>query len=344
MDRRLPVYLVLDCSESMAGEPFEAMKAGLAQLIAELRQNPMALETAAISLITFSSVARQAVPLTDLIKFSLPPLKMGSGTALGQALTLLEQCIQREVIATTASQKGDYKPVVFILTDGAPTDGWEAAASRIKSGGGVKKANIIAVACGPDADTSVLRTVTEVVIEMRSATPGAFAAFFKWVSASVSVASQRIEQAGERPVDLPNLPQGHLEVPAADVKPAHSADRLAFLHVRCGRTKQDFVGRYEQEGKGGFLGIGKSKYRLVGSYPVPGWEDGEAAQGSMSSDSIDAVPKCPHCANDWIAACQCGRLQCSPPMTGEGINLSCPWCGASGQYGQGTVTLGRGAG
>ena len=93
MDRRLPVYLLLDCSESMAGEPFEAMKGGLSQLISELRQNPMALETAAISLITFSSVAKQVVPLTDLISFHVPQLKMGSGTAFGQALTLLEKCI-----------------------------------------------------------------------------------------------------------------------------------------------------------------------------------------------------------------------------------------------------------
>ena len=53
--RRLPVYLVLDCSGSMTGEPIEACRQGLKALLADLRSDPQALETAYLSVITFST-------------------------------------------------------------------------------------------------------------------------------------------------------------------------------------------------------------------------------------------------------------------------------------------------
>src|SRR3954463_13936238 len=63
-DRRLPVYLVIDCSESMAGPAIEAVNRGLQMLVGELRGNPLALESAYLSVITFARHARQDVPLT----------------------------------------------------------------------------------------------------------------------------------------------------------------------------------------------------------------------------------------------------------------------------------------
>ena len=53
--RRLPIYLLLDCSGSMMGEPITAVQTGLQNLVATLRQDPYALETAFISVITFDS-------------------------------------------------------------------------------------------------------------------------------------------------------------------------------------------------------------------------------------------------------------------------------------------------
>ncbi len=55
--RRLPVYLLLDTSGSMGGEPIEAVKNGVQVMISSLRQNPQAIETAFLSVITFDSSA-----------------------------------------------------------------------------------------------------------------------------------------------------------------------------------------------------------------------------------------------------------------------------------------------
>ena len=59
--RRLPVYLLLDCSGSMYGEPIEAVKNGVQVLVSTLRQDPYALETAYLSIITFDSVPNMGI-------------------------------------------------------------------------------------------------------------------------------------------------------------------------------------------------------------------------------------------------------------------------------------------
>ena len=67
--RRLPVYLLLDTSGSMFGEPIEAVKNGMQVLVSTLRSDPYALETAYLSIITFNSSAQQVTPLTELSAF-----------------------------------------------------------------------------------------------------------------------------------------------------------------------------------------------------------------------------------------------------------------------------------
>ena len=120
--RRLPVYLLLDTSGSMYGEPIEAVKNGVQTLISTLRSDPYALETAYISIITFNSSAQQVTPLTELAAFQQPNIDASGCTALGGALELLSQKIDTEITKTTAEVKGDWRPLVFIMTDGEPTD------------------------------------------------------------------------------------------------------------------------------------------------------------------------------------------------------------------------------
>lgn len=208
--RRLPVYLVLDCSGSMSGEPIEAVRQGVKALLSELRSDPQALETAYLSVITFDSTARQVTPLTELMLFKEPTINAGGATALGGALKLLAQCIKSEVRKSTENQKGDWRPLVFLLTDGAPTDNWEDAARELKD---TKPANIIACAAGANADTSVLKKITENVIMMNSLSAGDLAQFFAWVSSSIKMSSKSVDAKPGGPIQLPPPPQGFVIVP-----------------------------------------------------------------------------------------------------------------------------------
>jgi len=209
--RRLPVYLLLDTSGSMMGEPIEAIRQGLRALVSDLRSDPQALETAYLSVITFSTNAQQVCPLTELIAFQEPALDAAGPTSLGEALMLLEDCLDSEVRKASPTQKGDWKPLVFLMTDGQPTDDWEGPADRVKQ---KKIGNVIACAAGPDADANVLKQITDNVVELQYLEPNALKAFFRWVSSSIRTTSQACAQiAPNAPMILPPPPQGIIIVP-----------------------------------------------------------------------------------------------------------------------------------
>lgn len=207
--RRLPVYLLLDVSGSMSGEPIEAVKTGVQTLVSTLRQDPYALETAFLSVITFDTNAKQVAPLTELATFQTPSISASGTTALGEALGLLAERVEAEVAKTTAEVKGDWKPLIFIMTDGVPTDDWKKGLEKLKK---VRTGIIVACAAGQGADTSVLKQITEVVVQLDTADSSTIKAFFKWVSASVSTGSQKVDQGQKEVTGLGDLPPPPPEV------------------------------------------------------------------------------------------------------------------------------------
>jgi uncharacterized protein YegL len=200
MSRRLPIYLLLDTSGSMSGVPINAVNQGLLTLQDALMSDPRAAETAWVSVLTFDSSAQVAVPLTSAVDFNAPTLTSNGGTELGQGLRLLEGQIKKEVVPnTTETQKGDWKPLIFLMTDGMPTDNWRSAADSLKK----KNYNIIGCAAGDQADEQMLKEVANVVVKLSDTTGKEMKAFFNWVTQSAKAMSASVGSGSGAGVQLP---------------------------------------------------------------------------------------------------------------------------------------------
>lgn len=201
----------------MRGEPIEAVKAGISTLLDSLNQDPYALETVCLSIITYNSKAEQILPLTEVYKLQVPELVAKGRSAMGEALLLLSERVDKEVVKNTPEQKGDWKPLLFLLSDGGYSG---PIAKPIQE---FKKRNfamVVACAAGDKSHLDVLRKITNNVVKISTTESLNIIAYFKWISSSISTTSTRIEKSGNDDVimqELPPLPQ--------EIQMLHSFDK-----------------------------------------------------------------------------------------------------------------------
>lgn len=199
--RKLPVYLLLDCSGSMAGEPIVAVNEGLGQIYRLLSADPQAVETAYLSVIQFGERADQS-DLVPVDQFVPPQLDANGRTAMGAAFHLLVESITNDLVLNDPDKgiHGDYRPLVFLLTDGRPTDNYRDEIPRLQALRGSRRPVIVALGCGPDVDPAMLAQVTDNVFLMHNMSPEAIKGFFKWMSGSIAKTSKAV--AGGTAADL----------------------------------------------------------------------------------------------------------------------------------------------
>lgn len=204
--RRLPVYLLLDTSGSMNGEPIQAVNVGLQSLLSSLRSDPHALDTVYISIITFDKEVKDFLPLTELAEVQLEEItcpKSGP-THLGEALDMVYKKVKKEVKLSTCDQKGDWMPLLFIMTDGKPSDLKKYKEMSIK----IQKncfGSIIACGAGPKAKEEYLRMLTDNITMLDHMDSASFEAYFKWVSDVVNLGSKSAGITEE--LELPPAPK-----------------------------------------------------------------------------------------------------------------------------------------
>jgi uncharacterized protein YegL len=206
--RRLPVYFLLDTSGSMNGEPIQALNNAMSGMINSLRSDAQASETLWISIITFDRVVNEISPLTELPLFQLPEIicPQSGPTNTGKALELLFDKVSKEVKKGSPTQKGDWRPLLFIFTDGKPSDPqlYTEMIPKIKS---LNFGSIVGCAAGSLADNSKLKELAETVVHLDTADSSTLKQFFKWVSDTIEQGNKSMGT-----VDTVSLPAPPSEV------------------------------------------------------------------------------------------------------------------------------------
>ena len=349
--RRLPIYFLVDVSESMVGEPIQQVQDGMRMIVQELRTDPYALETAYISVIAFAGKAKSVTPLTELYKFYPPTFPIGGGTSLGAALNFLMDDMDKSLVKTTLEKKGDWKPIIFLFTDGTPTDDPTPAFTRWNQKYR-HSANIVAISIGDNANTQLLGQISDNVLRLNNTDEMSFKSFFKWVTASIKATSVSVTDMGDDEVKL--APTSGINLEKVDTsKPCIIDENFVVLVGKCSNTKKTYLVKYAKrmaEYKDmdyGNLGLLKNEFKLVGAYPIDeetynSLSDGNSNQ-SINTTALRGVPTCPCCgAQLGVVVCECGNIMCS-----DGNTTACPWCGMEGSLGEiaaggADITRGRG--
>lgn len=184
--RRLPVYFLLDTSGSMRGEPIQALNNALSGMVNTLRSDAQALDSLWISIVTYDREVKEIAPLTELVSFQLPEITcpQSGPTNTGAGLEYIIQQVKKDVIKGSSTQKGDWKPLLFVFTDGKPSDMplYRDKITEIKN---LNFGAVVGCAAGPKADDVILKELTDNVVHLDSADSQTLKSFFKWVSETI---------------------------------------------------------------------------------------------------------------------------------------------------------------
>ena len=183
---RCPCVLLLDVSGSMNGRPLDELNAGLTVFKAELAEDALAMKRVEVGIVTFGPV-KVETPFTSAATFYPPNLQSQGDTPMGAAITQALNMVEDRKRDYRANGISYYRPWVFLITDGAPTDTWQAAAEAIREGEASKKFAFFAIGV-KGADMDKLRQIS--TREPLSLDGLKFRELFSWLSSSLRSVSR----------------------------------------------------------------------------------------------------------------------------------------------------------
>lgn len=183
---RCPCVLLLDVSGSMGGQPIAELNAGLATFHDELAADSLAMKRVEVAIVTFGPT-KVEVPFVGASQFYPPTLVAQGDTPMGSAITQALQLVQERKQDYRTNGISYYRPWVFLITDGGPTDAWQSAAAAVKEGETSKQFAFFAIGV-KGANMEVLKQIS--VREPLTLEGLKFRELFSWLSSSLRSVSR----------------------------------------------------------------------------------------------------------------------------------------------------------
>lgn len=202
---KLLCLLLLDVSLSMSGAPIEELNAGLESFVRNLREDSFTVKHIELALVTFGSQATIARSFTSVEKFDIPKLISSGATAMGEAISLALDLINRRKQEFKEKGVPYYRPFVLLVTDGSPTDAWHIAVNRLHNESSRGDLSFIAVGM-ESADMNFLSQISPPGTHPIKLKDLRFSAMFRWLSGSM----KKQEQINSSSISLPPINWGDI--------------------------------------------------------------------------------------------------------------------------------------
>ncbi|QUS60050.1 VWA domain-containing protein [Synechocystis sp. PCC 7339] len=182
-ENRCPVVLVLDTSGSMQGAPIRALNEGIKTFQQDVLRDTQAMLSVETAVVTFGNGGVQTVQdFVGIDRFSPPILEAGDLTPMGEAIELALDLVEDRKAVYKSHGIQYYRPWVFLITDGAPTDQWLNAAQRVQQAEAANRLLFFSVGV-QGADMAKLRQISNNPPVLLNGLD--FRDLFQWLSSSM---------------------------------------------------------------------------------------------------------------------------------------------------------------
>jgi uncharacterized protein YegL len=131
---RCPCILLLDVSGSMNGQPISELNQGLRYFKEELSSDELAKKRVEVAIVTFGGSVQVQNNFQTALSFIPPQLSADGDTPMGRAILEGLQLLKHRKDEYRTNGISFYRPWIFLITDGEPTDEWQTAAALVKEG------------------------------------------------------------------------------------------------------------------------------------------------------------------------------------------------------------------